>query len=385
MKAGRARRVLLAARSSGSAAKLLLVGLAVLLGTGGAITAALAAQPAKPGLTLQTSPASQSVTRGQSAVYTVSGTSTGGFSGSVALSASGLPGGAAAAFSPVSITLASSGTGATGTSTATVSTSAATPVGSYTLTFTGTSGKISGSVTIGLTVNYPLSSALTVTAAPSSVSMSPGSTAVYTVALTRTNLTNPVTFSVFSGLPSGATATYSPNPTTGNSSSLQVATTASTADGTYTLNLVASGTDSAGTTRYAYASVQLVITTSGKPFTISGDVSGLLAPGVSRSLDLTLNNPNKKSLSITNLTVTVQSVTRATGVSGPCTTADYQVTQYSGPYPLTVAGNGTASLSSLGAASQYWPKVKMLDTATNQDGCKGASLTLAYSGSGQGN
>jgi hypothetical protein len=358
------------------------LGLAVILG--GAITAAIAAQPAqpaKPGLTLQTSPANQSVTRGQSAIYTVSVTSTGGFSGSVALSASGLPSGASAAFSPASITLAS---GATATSKATVSTAATTPVGSYTVTITGTSGKVSGSVTAGLTVNYPLSSALTMTATPSSVSMSPGSTAVYTVQLTRTNLAGSVSLSVFNGLPGGATATYSPNPTTGNSSTLQVATTASTADGTYTLNLVASGADSGGTTRYAYASVQLVINTSGTPFTISGNLPGLLAPGVSQPLNLTLTNPNKKSLSVTNLTVTVQTVTRAVAAIGSCGVSDYAVTQYSGPYPLTVPASASASLSSLGVASQYWPKVKMLDTATNQDGCKGAMLTLAYSGSGQG-
>jgi hypothetical protein len=35
-------------------------------------------------------------------------------------------------------------------------------------------------------------------------------------------------------------------------------------------------------------------------------------------------------------------------------------------------------------ASQ-WPKISMLDTTANQDGCKGASLVLTYSGSGQGN
>jgi hypothetical protein len=352
--------------------------LAVLLGC--AVTAALAAQ-AKPGLTLQVSPASQSVTRGQSASYTVSVTSTGGFSGSVALSASGLPSGASAGFAPSSVTLAS---GATGTSTMSVSTTTTTPVGSYTLTITGTSGKVSGSVTAGLTVNYQLSGSLGMSATPASTTMSPGSTAVYSVQLTRTNVSGSVNLSVANGLPTGATATYSPNPATGTTSTLQVATTAATADGAYTLYLVASGQDTGGTTRYAYSSVQLVISTSGKPFTISGNLAGLLAPGVSRSLDLTLTNPNKKALSVTNLTVTVQSVARAAGVTMPCTMADYQVTQYSGAYPLSVPGSGSASLSGLGVAAQYLPKVTMRDTPTNQDGCKGATLTLAYSGSGQG-
>jgi hypothetical protein len=92
-------------------------------------------------------------------------------------------------------------------------------------------------------------------------------------------------------------------------------------------------------------------------------------------------------VSVTNLTVTVQSIARtpyAVSHNQPCGPGDYKVTQYGGSYPLAVPGNGSASLSSLGIASSVWPKVTMLDTASNQDGCKGATLTLAYSGSGQG-
>jgi hypothetical protein len=73
----------------------LLAGLLLLLT---AVGVAYAAQPAKPAFTLGISPASQSVTRGQPATYTVSVTSTGGFAGTVTLSASGLPSGASAAF-----------------------------------------------------------------------------------------------------------------------------------------------------------------------------------------------------------------------------------------------------------------------------------------------
>jgi hypothetical protein len=132
--------------------------------------------------------------------------------------------------------------------------------------------------------------------------------------------------------------------------------------------------------------VTLVITTKGKDFSISGDVSGLLAPGVSRPLNLTLTNPNNQAVAISNLTVTVQNVSKAAQApNGPCTGADYAVTQYSGPYPLSVPANGSASLSTLSVAQSKWPQVRMVDTASNQDGCKGATVTLAYSGSGQGN
>jgi hypothetical protein len=215
--------------------------------------------------------------------------------------------------------------------------------------------------------------------------MSPGSAAVYNVQLSRTNLTGPVTLDAASGLPSGATATFSPNPLTANSSTLQINTDASASTGTYQIYLVASGkADDGSGTKYAYANVQLVLTSSGKAFTISGNVPGLLAPGVGQALNLTLTNSNPTALAVTNLTVTIQSVTKASSV-GSCSTADYAVTQYSGPYPLSVPKNGSASLASLNVPQSQWPQVRMLDTASNQDGCKGATLTLAYSGSGQGN
>ncbi|MGW5192831.1 COG1470 family protein [Kribbella sp. NPDC004138] len=361
--------------------RFLIVGVCLLLAAAGL---AYAAQPTKPGITLGITPTSQSVTRGQTATYTISVTSTGGFTGAVALSATGVPANASASFSPASMTLTSGGTAST---TLTVSTTSGTPTGSATLTVQGTGTKVSGTITAGLTVNAPLSSAVALTVTPASVTLAPGSTAVFTAQLTRTNFPGAVTFETAGGLPSGATATFTPNPTTGNSSTLQVTTPATADDGTFTLYLVASGKNPAGVTQYAYATVQLVLATTGKPFAISGDLSGTLAPGISRPLDLTLTNPNKKPISVTNLTVTVQSVTRtsyATTHNLPCAPADYKVTHYGGTYPLTVPGSGNASLSGLGIAQSAWPQVTMLDTATNQDGCKGATITLAYAGSGQG-
>ncbi len=363
------------------AIRFLVAGLCLLLAVAGL---SYAAQPPKPGLTLGITPTSQSVTRGQLATYTVSVTSTGGFTGTVSLSVSGLPTGASSAFSPAAVNLSS---GSTASSTLTVSTTSTTPTGSVTFTVQGLSGKVSGTISAGLTVNAPVSSSLAMTATPASVTLAPGSTAVFTVQLTRTNLPAAVTFGVVGGLPTGATAIFTPNPTTGNSSTLQITTPATAYDGTYTLYLIASGQSPAGTTQYAYASVQLVLLTSGKPFTISGNLSGALAPGVSRPLDLTLTNPNKKPISVSNLTVTVPSVTRtsyAISHNQPCGPADYKVTQYGGTYPLTVPGSTSASLSGLGIPASAWPQVKMLDTPTNQDGCKGATITLAYAGAGQG-
>ncbi|WP_285248485.1 hypothetical protein [Pseudarthrobacter sp. efr-133-R2A-89] len=362
--------------------KAALIALLLLLGSAGALIAA--SNNPKPGITVQVSPASQSVQQGQSATYTVTVTSTGGFSGAVNLATAGLPAGAAGAFTPSSVTL-NSGSAATATFNAT--SSATTPAGTNALTITGTSGKVSGSVDASLTVNYKMSSAFSVAATPDSVTVPPGATAVYTLQLARNNFPAAVSFSVQGGLPAGATATFSPTPTTGNSSTLQVATTAASPTGSYNLYLVGTGKDSAGKSQYAYANVQLVLDSTVKQFTLSGNVPGTLSPGTSAALDLQINNPNNKSVSLSNLSVAIAGVTRsadATAKNLACTAADFALTQYSGPYPL-VAPTGSSSLSGLRLAQSAWPRVGMLDSSRNQDGCKGATLQLTYSGSGQGN
>jgi hypothetical protein len=95
---------------------------------------------------ISVTPASQTVTAGSSTTYTVGTTVTSGSATSVSLSASGLPTGATASFSPNPIT---SG----GSSTLTVTTSSSTPGGTSTITVTGTSSATSHSATTSLTVN----------------------------------------------------------------------------------------------------------------------------------------------------------------------------------------------------------------------------------------
>jgi len=362
--------------------KAALVALVLLLAGAGSLIAA--ANNPKPGITVQVSPASQSVQQGQQASYTVTLTSTGGFSGTVNLAAAGLPAGASGAFTPSFVTLSS---GSTTTATLNATTAATTPAGTSTITITAASGKVSGSASASLTVNYKISGSFSMTATPDSVTIPPGATAVYTLELSRTNLSGPITFSVLGGLPAGATASFSPNPATGNSTTLQVAATNASPTGTSSLYLMGTGKDSAGKAQYAYANVQLVLDSTIKQFGISGSLPGALSPGTSAGLNLQISNPINKPLSLTNLSVAVAGVTRsaaAVAANLPCTPADFIVTQYSGPYPLAVPAAG-GSLQGLNVAQTAWPRVGMLDTSTNQDGCKGAALQLSYSGSGQGN
>jgi hypothetical protein len=115
---------------------------------------------------------------------------------------------------------------------------------------------------------------------------------------------------------------------------------------------------------------------SGQPFTISGNVSGSLAPGVSKPLPLTISNPNSVPIYVTSLAVAVQPGSTKAGCDGP---TNLQLTQsgLSGTNALTVPANGQVTLPS-GAVSA--PQVLMRNLATNQDACKGATFSFSYSG-----
>ncbi|WP_182897048.1 M4 family metallopeptidase [Microbispora sp. H10830] len=95
---------------------------------------------------LSLSPTGSTVTPGQSATATVATSTTSGSAQTVSLSASGLPSGASASFSPSSVT---SG----GSSTLTISTSASTPSGTYTVTVTGSGSSGGHTASYTLTVS----------------------------------------------------------------------------------------------------------------------------------------------------------------------------------------------------------------------------------------
>lgn len=332
----------------------------------------------KADFSVNSAPTSKTVQRGDTASYAVTVAASGGFTGTVGLTAAGLPSSATAAFSPSSVALTQYTT--SGVATLNVATNKQLSTGTYSFTVTGTSGKTAHTVTLTLVVQNAQSGSFALAVTPSSVTVSPAQSAVYTVAITRTSFTNGVTLSA-NGLPTGATASFSPTPATGSSSTLQVTTSAATPSGTYTVGV----TGTSGSLTQA-TSTQLVVApppSNAKPFTISGDVpsTSLLSPGVSFPLDLTLTNPNAQSISITNLSVSVGSVT---GGSGGCTASDFTVTQFTGTYPLVVPAGAAQSLSSLGVSVSAMPRVGMLDRIVSQDGCKGVRLALAYSGTGQG-
>lgn len=115
----------------------------------------------------------------------------------------------------------------------------------------------------------------------------------------------------------------------------------------------------------------------GKPFTVSGNASGPLAPGVTRALAITLTNPNSVAIEVTALSVAVAAGSSNAGCDGP---SNLQVTQsdVSSSNPLAIPAGGHVALPS-GAVDA--PEVLMRDLPTNQDACKNATFTFTYSGS----
>ena len=136
------------------------------------------------------------------------------------------------------------------------------------------------------------------------------------------------------------------------------------------------GNTSAAAT-YSWTIVREVTETAGKPFTVTGNASGPLAPGLARSLAITLTNPNSVAITVTALSASVAAGSSNAGCDGP---TNLQLTQsnVSEANPVAIPANGNVTLPSSAVSA---PQVLMKDLPVNQDACKGASFMFTYSGS----
>ncbi len=157
---------------------------------------------------LSASPTSVSVAQGSGGSSTITVTPSGGFTGSVSLSNSALPSGVTATF----------GTNpTTGSSVLTFTASATATTGTSSITVTGTSGTLSHTTSVSLTVTGVATPNFSLSASPASLTVKQGTSGGSTVTVTPSGgFTGSVTLSN-SALPSGVTAAFGTNPTTGSS------------------------------------------------------------------------------------------------------------------------------------------------------------------------
>jgi hypothetical protein len=183
----------------------------------------------QPDFSLSALPSSRTIAQGGSTTYTATVTATSGFSGTVSLNVAGLPAGASALFSPLSIPTS-------GSSTLSVSTSSTTPPGSYPLTVTATSGTLTHTAGITLVVTADFA----VSVAPASATVARGSSVNYTVTIASGGSFKGMVNLSVSGQPRHTSASFNPaSITTSGSSALIISTDRKTPAGTVNLTVSA--------------------------------------------------------------------------------------------------------------------------------------------------
>lgn len=324
----------------------------------------------KPSFSLSLSPATKTISAGQSATYTITVDRQNRHTGPVALSLSGPPANSHMTGTFSLPTVPASGTAAT--LNITTNQGGTTPPGTYTLRITGTSGSATSSATVRLTVVGQSQSDYSLSATPSRTVISDDASATHQIGIARTGgFSAPVALSV-SGLPGGVSGELSPNPVSGDSSTLTLTSDHNPKPGTYTVTVTANAFAPAQITRTT--TITLIVEQRPDPFEIDGGVPYDLAPGVAAPLDLTLTNSHNFPIAVTEITVSIDPTSSVPGCQAD---ENYSVQQVpAGSYPFSIPANSALTLT--GADR---PRVVMENSLTmNQDACKGAPLFLDYTG-----
>jgi hypothetical protein len=276
-----------------------------------------------------------------------------GFSGDVVLSVTNLPNGLTPSYNPVLIH------GGRGTSTITLTASNTIALGNYTITLSGNSGSLTHSTNIALTVASMLGDFSGVVAQPAG-NTTPGGSVSYVLTTTPSGgFTSDVSLNV-SGLPAGATASFSPPVIAGGSgsSTLTIQTAPDTPQPSiYDISIVGSsgplvhtaqvelgvsnGTgDFSGTITNAGLSSQFVPSSGG-----SGSFNIAVTPinGGAGDVTLTIDGlPGSSTATFTPSTIVGSSGTSILTVNVPSGTAP-------GTYTLivTAAGSGVVHISGI--------------------------------------
>jgi endoglucanase len=240
-----------------------------------------------PSFNLAPSVPTLAITPGTSATDTITVTGLNGFTGNVTLAASGLPSGVTAAF----------GTNpTTGSSVLTITASSTAAVGTATVTITGTSGSVTASTTIALTVNAVMTPSFTLSRTAPTMTLAPGQSAPDTVTVNGLGgFTGNVTLAA-SGLPSGVTAAFGTNPTTG-SSVLTFTASSSAAAGTSTVTVT-------GTSGPLTASTTIALTVTGSSPAVGCRVLYTISPQNTSAFGAAIAIQNTGSAPINNWSLT---------------------------------------------------------------------------------
>jgi Domain of unknown function (DUF1929)/Legume lectin domain/Glyoxal oxidase N-terminus/Chitobiase/beta-hexosaminidase C-terminal domain/PKD domain len=220
--------------------------------------------------------------------------------------------------------------------------------------FVGFTGGTGGQSAVQEILNWTFGNAVpnfTLGTSPGSQSIAAGSSAPFTTTVTPSNgFTGALTLSVSTGLPTGATATFNPSSvTTSGSSTLTVATSASTPVGTYPLTI--SGTNGSLTRT---TTTTLIVTQGGKPPVINL-ASGFTTTGMQFNGHTQLNGtrlqltdastPSEKASAFWTTLVNVQGFTSVFTFQLTNPTAD--------GFTFTIQKTGATAIGAVGGGLGY--------------------------------
>jgi hypothetical protein len=157
--------------------------------------------------------------------------------------------------------------------------------------------------------------------------------------------------------------------------------------------------DAAGNVSSVASYTWKVIKNSGQNYTISATVPNPLSPGAqAQTIPISFNSPNNgnggsgvNGTQVTNLTITISSITGGGPGPNSCTAADFQINPVNASaYPFYVPF-GTSNLSAIPpfvTHPEYLPTIQMLNRTDsvpgngsgNQNACKGATIHLSLAG-----
>jgi hypothetical protein len=110
-------------------------------------------------------------------------------------------------------------------------------------------------------------------------------------------------------------------------------------------------------------------TSTAVTITQTGVATGMYPGGPFKDLEFTIDNPGPSKQYVSTVTASISSV------SAGCAADDFELTQATTPIneDLAVGPNAFAGAKA--------PKIRMINKATNQDGCKNATVNLSYAAS----
>jgi hypothetical protein len=310
-------------------------------GTGvSAASAPFALTVPTPTVGITTSAAATSAVQGASATVGLTLSRTNGFADAITLSASGVPSGVTASFTPATVPAGSTA------STLTLTAGATAAPGAYPIVITAAgTGVASVTSTVTLTVTAAATPGITISAVGAQqLSQGTSSATAIPLVLTRTGgLAGDLTLAL-DGAPAGVTATFAPNPATGSSSQMTLAVSGTATPGNYTVTVRATGAGGAtGTTSFpltitAAATGSVVINVLPSTASVVQGQTGLATVNIARAGGFTgaVTLTSSGAPSGTTVTFTPSVATGAQSQMGIAVGAGTAA----GSYTITIRGEG---------------------------------------------